>query len=63
MIYFNFSMSSTPNPMVKIVICIPVGFADSRACVFVFKHSAVVVDVRCIKGLFSRLVLLEEFTD
>lgn len=42
MIYFNFSISA-PHPMIKIVICIPIGSVASRARVFVFKHNAVVV--------------------
>lgn len=49
--------------MIKVVICIPIAFVDSRAHVFVFKHDAIVAAVRCINGLFSRLVLLGEFTD
>lgn len=48
--------------MIKIVICIPIGSVDSRAYVFVFQRNAVVVAVRCINGLFSRLVLLGGFT-
>lgn len=49
--------------MIKIVICIPIGSVDSRACVCVFKHHTIVAALRCINGLFSRLVLLGEFTD
>lgn len=49
--------------MIKIVICIPISSVDSRARVFVFKHNAIAVAVRCLNGLFSRLALLGEFTD
>lgn len=52
MIYFNFSISSPSHD--KNSNLYSIGSVDTGARV---------VAVRCIKGLFSRSVLLGEFTD